>query len=64
MTLNLPDSFKNTKYTDIGRYDKEFITLAQLREVIKKADPEATDDAIFNLFTKYSASASGINKVN
>ena len=62
-TWKLPASFKNLKFSDIDTNASAYITFGELRAAIPKVDGNASDDAIFNLFTKYCNANNLPNKV-
>ena len=61
--LQLPESFKNTKFADIDTNNSGTITFGEFRGAILKASPKAADDAIFNLFQKYNNLSNEKNQV-
>ena len=62
--MQLPDSFKDIKFSDIDTNGSAYITFGEFRAAILKADEKASDEAIFNLFKKYCDKANEPNKVN
>ena len=62
--MQLPDSFKNVKFSDIDTNGSAYISFGEFKAAVLKADGKASDEALFALFKKYCDSANEANKVS